>query len=231
MNVARLRDNLDSVRGRIAAAASRAGRRPEDAALLAVTKRCPADWIPALVEAGARDLGENYPQHLWEKAGRFAGLPVRWHLIGHLQGNKAKRTLPLVRWIHGVDSLRLLRSLDALAAETPEPPRVCLQVNESGEATKHGWTAEGLLAEAEAVAACQSIPVVGLMTMAAPGPVETLARPAFAALRHLRDELRSRTGLALPDLSMGMSDDFEVAVEEGATLVRVGSALFEGVDG
>jgi pyridoxal phosphate enzyme (YggS family) len=232
MNGDRIRDNLLSVLERIALAARRAGRRPDSVSLVAVTKRWPVELVRLLIEAGARDLGENYPQELWRKAEALADAPgpLRWHLIGHLQGNKAKRTLPLVRMIHAVDSLRLLRTLDELAAGLDDPPTVCLQVNTSGEEAKHGWADDAILADAEAVAGCERIKVVGLMTMAAWGTTAETARPSFARLRALRDALASRSGLALPELSMGMSNDFEADVEEGATLVRVGSALLEGVD-
>jgi pyridoxal phosphate enzyme (YggS family) len=225
-----LRRNLEDVRGRMARAAERSGRAPGAVGLVAVTKRQPAEAARRLVELGAVDLGENYPQELWEKVATLPDLPARWHLIGHLQGNKAKKTLPMVRMVHGVDSLKLLRSLDALAKDLADPASVCLQVNASGEATKHGWDTDAILADAEAIAACRSIPIVGLMTMAALGTTAEEARPAFATLRGLRDALRARTGLELPHLSMGMSADFEAAIEEGATLVRVGSALFEGVE-
>ena len=154
---------------------------------------------------------------------------MRWHLIGHLQGNKAKRTLPLVRMIHAVDSLKLLRDPRRPGRGSAGRPAVCLQVNTSGEEAKHGWSPEGILGDAEAIAACRAIPIVGLMTMAAWGTDAETARPSFARLRETRDELRRRTGLPLAELSMGMSGDFESAIEEGATLVRVGSALFEGV--
>jgi PLP dependent protein len=229
MNRDRLRENWEAVRGRMAEAARRSGRPAEAVTLVAVTKRSPAAWIRPLVGLGATDLGENYPQELWSKAEALADLPVRWHLIGHLQGNKAKRTLPLVRMVHGVDSLRLLRALDALAADLADPPSACLQVNVSGEVTKHGWSPEALLGAAGAIAACRHLPVVGLMTMAALGTTAEEARPAFARLRGLRDALRAETGLALNELSMGMSNDYSFAIEEGATLIRVGSALFEGV--
>src|SRR4051794_8989210 len=229
MNRDALKANLETVRARIADAARPSGRGPSAVTLIAVTKRNPPSLVLPLVELGAFELGENYPQELWAKAEALAGLPVRWHLIGHLQGNKAKRTLPLVRMIHGVDSLKLLRGLAAMAEGLEDPPSVCLQVNASGEATKHGWSPEGLLLDAEAIAGCGALPIVGLMTMAAPGPSAEAARPAFARLRGLRDALRAATGLPLDELSMGMSDDFEVAIEEGATLVRIGSALFEGV--
>jgi pyridoxal phosphate enzyme (YggS family) len=226
-----LRENWESVRGRIATAARRAGRDPAEVTLVAVTKRSPAPLVRLLVNAcGAADLGENYPQELWRKAEALKDLPVRWHLIGHLQTNKAKRTLPLVRMVHAVDSLKLLRLLDELAAGLADPPPVCLQVNTSGEPSKHGWSPEGVRGDADAIAACRRIPIIGLMTMAALGDDPERARPCFVQLRSLRDELRLRTGLAFDQLSMGMSNDLEVAIEEGATLVRVGSALFEGLE-
>lgn len=224
-----LRKNLESVRSRVAEATRRAGRAPGAVTLVAVTKRNPAEWVRPLVDLGAVDLGENYPQELWAKVEALAALAVRWHLIGHLQGNKARKTLPMVRMIHSVDSLKLLRTLNDLAVGSDDPPGVCLQVNTSGEASKHGWWPEEAARDAEAIAACRVIPVVGLMTIAGYGATAEAARPSFARLRTIRDDLQARTGLALGHLSMGMSHDFEAAIEEGATLVRVGSALFEGV--
>jgi pyridoxal phosphate enzyme (YggS family) len=229
MSRERLRANLESVLARMADAAHRAGRGPEAIRLVAVTKKRPTAWVRALVGLGVVDLGENYPQELWSKAGELADLPVRWHLVGHLQSNKARRTLPLARVIHGVDSLRLLRVLDDLAAEVAEPPVVYLQVNTSGEAAKHGWEPEALLADAEAIATCRRLPIRGLMTMAAFGTSGDQTRPSFARLRAVRDVLQQRTRLPLDDLSMGMSNDYEAAIEEGATVVRIGSALFEGI--
>jgi pyridoxal phosphate enzyme (YggS family) len=224
-----LQTNLETVRARLAAAAARSGRAPGAVRLVAVTKRNPPELARSLVELGVVDLAENYPQELWAKVEALCGLPVRWHLIGHLQGNKARKTLPMVKLVHAVDSLKLLRALDDLAADLVEPPGVCLQVNTSGEPAKHGWSPESLLDDADAIAGCRRIPVVGLMTMAALDTTAETARPSFARLRETRNALRSRTGLALDELSMGMSGDFEAAVEEGATLVRIGSALFEGV--
>ncbi|MBV8269679.1 MAG: YggS family pyridoxal phosphate-dependent enzyme [Planctomycetaceae bacterium] len=229
MNAERLRDNLEAVRCRIAEAARRSGRDPASVTLVAVTKRNPPEQVRPLVELGALDLGENYPQELWKKVEALADLPARWHLIGHLQGNKARKTLSMVRMIHAVDSLKLLQALDAMAAEAVEPPAVCLQVNTSSEAAKHGWSPSSILEDADAIAGCRWVPIVGLMTMAALGTTAETARPSFVLLRRLRDDLRARTGLPLEHLSMGMSNDFETAVEEGATLVRIGSALFEGV--
>jgi PLP dependent protein len=231
MNADRIRENLNAVLSRIGEAAQRSGRDPSSVSLVAVTKRNPPEAIRPLVDAGALDLGENYPQELWSKVEALADLPVRWHLIGHLQGNKAKKTLAMVRMIHAVDSLKLLKSLDELAPTLDELPRVCLQVNVSGEDSKHGWDPETLPIDADAIASCRKIPIVGLMTIAGYGTSNDEARPAFARLRQLRDHLRAATGLALPELSMGMSGDYEAAIEEGATFVRVGSALFEGALG
>jgi hypothetical protein len=231
INLQRLAENIRSVRDRISLAAARAGRAEAGVTLVAVTKRAPVDLARALVEQGELDLGENYPQELWSKAEALADLPVRWHHIGHLQGNKARRTLPLVRMVHAVDSLKLLLSLDELAASLglADPPAVCLQVNTSSEPSKHGWTEEDVLRDSAAIAGVRHIPVVGLMTMAPLGTEGESARPYFAGLRELRDRLARELGHELPHLSMGMSGDFEAAIGEGATLVRVGSALFEGV--
>jgi pyridoxal phosphate enzyme (YggS family) len=232
MNVEQIRANVESVRGRIAEAARRSGRPVEVVRLVAVTKRVPAEWVRPLVACGIGALGENYPQELWKKAELLADLgnSVHWHLIGHLQSNKVKKSLPLVSLIHSVDSLKLLRILDEAAAARIDPPGVCLQVNTSGERSKHGWAPEQVLDEAEAIAACRAIPIVGLMTMAALGTTPETARTSFHRLRELREELRRRTGLPMAELSMGMSQDFEAAIEEGATLVRIGSALFQGVE-
>jgi pyridoxal phosphate enzyme (YggS family) len=233
INAERIRQNLELIQSRIASAVGRSGRPAGTVRLVAVTKRNSSEAIRTLVEnEGARDLGENYPQELWRKVDALADLSaaVRWHLIGHLQSNKAKKTLPLVTMIHSVDSLSLLQSLDKLVSGMEHPPAVCLQVNASGEASKHGWSAEEILNDSEAIAECRAIPIVGLMTMAALAEDAEAARPAFRGLREVRDQLRVRTGLELPELSMGMSGDFEVAIEEGATLVRVGSALFEGAE-
>ncbi len=199
--------------------------------LVAVTKKNPAERVRPLVGLGQKDLGENYPQELWRKVEELADLDVRWHLIGHLQTNKAKKTYPMVRMVHAVDSLKLLRVLDELAGSMSDPAPVCLQVNCSDEEAKHGWSPSEILNDAENLVACQNVPVVGLMTMAGYGTDAETARPAFVKLRETRDALRSRTGLPLPELSMGMSGDFEAAILEGATWVRVGSALFEGVEG
>jgi hypothetical protein len=224
----RLSENLARVRQRIESAAQEAGRSAAGVRLVAVTKRRPTVECDALLQLGQLDLGESFPQNLWERAGAVAG-PARWHLIGHLQSNKAAKTLPILSMIHAVDSLKLLKYLDQLASTLQSPPAACLQVNCSGESSKHGWAPSAILADADAIATCRHLPIVGLMTMAALGPSSDHARPAFSLLRETRDRLAQATGLPLLDLSMGMSHDYEAAIAEGATWVRIGSALFEGI--
>jgi pyridoxal phosphate enzyme (YggS family) len=227
----RLKRNYDSVRERIEAATVRSGRAVGDVTLVAVTKKVATSLVRPLVSCGALDLGENYPQELWKKAEELSDLraSIRWHLIGHLQSNKAKRTAGLVDVIHAVDSLKLLQLLDDLAGDVPEFPTVFLQVNTSEEESKHGWSVREIIEQAERIASCRRIRIAGLMTIAGWGTSAEEARPAFVQLRRTRDDLSARTGLPLRELSMGMSNDFESAIEEGATFVRVGSALFEGV--
>ena len=228
--VARIAENVAEVRGRIADAAARSGRSATEIRLVAVTKYVSADMVRPLTAAGCLDLGESRPQQLWEKAEVLADLPIRWHMIGHLQRNKVRRTLPLTVLIHSVDSARLLAAIDA---ESTAPQPVLLEVNISGEAAKHGFPPESIEPFLVKAAECQNVVVRGLMCMAAfDGGPETAQRD-FAALRQLRERLRPMCppGVTLDELSMGMSGDFEAAVEEGATIVRVGSALFEGVVG
>ena len=221
-----LKENLDRIKRRLDAACARAGRPRESVTLVAVTKTVPADVAAILPELGVLDLGENRPQELWRKA---ALLPpnVRWHLIGHLQRNKIERTLPLVYRLHSVDSLRLLAALDG----AERPAEVMLEVNCSGESSKQGFAPADVAALEAPLRALRRVRVVGLMTMAAYEEDPERCRPTFAQLRRLRDELRQRLGDAHPltELSMGMSNDFEVAVEEGATAVRLGTVLFAGL--
>ena len=219
---------LAAVRGRIAETCRRCGRDPASVQLVAVSKRRSIEAAQELHASGQVDFGENYPQELWKKAEILKNDNLRWHLIGHLQSNKLTKTYSVVHMIHAVDSLKLLRQLDEHAARLGNPPRVCLQVNCSGEVSKHGWSAASILADAPSIAACAHIPIVGLMTMAALADNPEQARPAFRELRNTRDQLRGLTGLPLPELSMGMSNDYTVAIEEGATWVRIGTALFEG---
>jgi len=228
----RLKENLQHVRQRIAAAAQRSGRRPEAVRLVAVTKYVGPETVRALVAAGCREIGESRPQQLWQKAEALADLPITWHLVGHLQRNKVRRTLPLISMIHSLDSLRLAEALEEAAEALDRRLPVLLEINISGEAAKTGLQSDVVEPLLVKLADCRHLEVRGLMAMAAleGGPEE--ARRDFAALRALRDRLRPRCpeGIVLEELSMGMSGDYEIAIEEGATMVRVGSALFEGIE-
>ena len=212
----------------------RAGRVPDAISLVAVTKYAQLEWVKVLLELGVVDLGENRPQQLLERAEQLTDsrAAVRWHLIGHLQRNKVRRTLPAVALIHSVDSLRLLRAINDTACELQLSPTVMLELNLTREPQKHGFQREELLAGWDEVLEFQNVRVRGLMAMASYADDPEASRPTFAALRELRDTLASRSAgrLDLPDLSMGMTGDFEVAIEEGATIVRVGSALWEGAE-
>lgn len=230
--VARVRDNLARVRDRISAAAARAGREPATVRLVGVTKYVEPSLARVVVEAGLDQLGESRPQELWRKVAALNDLPqIRWHLIGHLQTNKLRRTLPFLACLQSADSLKLLELVSREAAALGRPAKVLLEVNISGDAAKHGFGPAELPSLLPAIAALPAILVHGLMTMAALEGGLDQARRDFAALRELRDGLVTNCPppIMLGELSMGMSDDFEVAIEEGATIVRVGSALFDGI--
>jgi pyridoxal phosphate enzyme (YggS family) len=221
------------VQGRIARAASRAGRRPEQITLVGVAKRQPAEAVAAAASAGLVHVGENFVQEARAKIARVAELrglsaaPLVWHFVGRLQTNKAKLAAALFDQVESVDRTELAHALDRHAAALGRTLDVLLQVNVSGEAQK-GGAEPGALAElAAAVGACAQLRLRGLMTVPAASEDPEASRPAFARLRELRDALcRAAPGLTLPELSMGMSADLEVAIEEGATIVRVGTALF-----
>jgi pyridoxal phosphate enzyme (YggS family) len=228
---ATIADNLARVQERIARAAIAAGREPADVQLVGVTKYVGPTEAAALLTAGCPMLGESRPQQLWDKVAEPSLADARWHMIGHLQRNKVRRTLPAVELIHSVDSLRLAKAIDGVANELDRSMRVLLEVNCSGDAEKHGLTADGLKELLPQLAELSHVEVRGLMTMAARAGGEVVAAENFAALRQLRDSLRGNCPpqVDLTELSMGMSHDFEVAIREGATIVRVGSLLFEGV--
>jgi pyridoxal phosphate enzyme (YggS family) len=213
---------LAAVEERLSAACRRAGRARSEVTLVAVTKTVGPEVAALMPELGVLDLGENRPQELWRKA---ALLPtdVSWHLIGHLQRNKIERTLPLIRLIHSVDSVRLLHELERTDCDEPLP--VLLEVNASGEASKQGFQPEEVAALEPVLIGLRRVRLDGLMTMAALEDDPQRCRPTFIRLRELRDQLRGLVGNAHPlnHLSMGMSNDFEVAVAEGATLVRLGA--------
>jgi pyridoxal phosphate enzyme (YggS family) len=235
-SAARLRDNLAAVQGRIAAACRSAGRSPGDVRLVGVTKYVSPELTAALVAAGCRDLAESRPQALWAKAEALAGVepPPRWHLVGHLQRNKVRRTIGLVSLLHSLDSRRLLDVLEAEASLLGSSCDVLVEVNIAADPGRTGLPAAEVGPLLAMAAACGHVRVRGLMGMASvPEGSDSAgqARRQFAGLRELRDRLRAAAPahVTLDELSMGMSGDFEEAILEGATLVRVGSALWEGV--
>jgi pyridoxal phosphate enzyme (YggS family) len=219
-------DRVAEVRERLAAAEARAGRPPGSAALVAVTKTHPPELIREGVAAGLTLLGESRIQEAAGKVGAIEG--VTWHLVGHLQRNKARQALELFSLIHSLGSERLARRLHQLGEERGRPAQVLVQVNLSREASKSGVSEEGLPGMLDLCAGLGGIRVRGLMTIPAPVSDPDENRPVFARLRGLleAERARGREGMPLDELSMGMTDDFEVAAEEGATLVRVGRALF-----
>ncbi len=205
-----------------------AGRLRSDVTLVAVTKTVSADVAALLPALGVTHLGENRPQELARKAALLPG-PIQWHLIGHMQRNKIERLLPLLTLIHSVDSVRLLQALDKEAAKQGRTISILLEVNASAEASKQGFPPADVPGLVPTLQGLGNLHVKGLMTMAAPQDPEA-CRPTFARLRNLRDQLRGKLGAphTMEHLSMGMSADFEVAVEEGATFVRLGTVLFQG---
>lgn len=221
-------ERLAEARRRIAAACARVGRDPADVEIVAVTKTFGPDAVADAAAAGLGIIGENKVQEAaWKKPLSPSG--PEWHLIGHLQTNKVRHALALFDCIHSVDSERLAAKIQAVAEEIGAAPRILLEVNVAGEKSKSGMPPE----DAERVAAfvareCPRITLEGLMAMAPFSPNPEDARPHFRRLRELRDSLESSLGIALPRLSMGMSGDFETAVEEGATWVRLGTLLFGG---
>ncbi len=217
--------NLERVREQIAAAAEKSGRAADAVELIAVSKTHPAERVQVVAEAGQVLFGESRVQ---EARAKIPLLParLRWHFIGHLQKNKIRHALPLFEMFHGVDSLALAQDMERIAEEDGMQPRVLLEVNVAGEASKHGFTSEAIRRDLEAVLSLGRLTVEGLMTIPPLAPEAEAARRYFVALRELRDELETDFDLQLPQLSMGMSGDYEIAIEEGATLVRVGTAIF-----
>jgi len=221
-----LRQRLDEIRGRISAAADRSGRPAEAVVLVGVTKTVAADVVRAAIALGLTDVGENRVQEAQAKIADVGRDQARWHLVGHLQRNKAGRAVELFDRIHSVDGVELAEALSRHAVSAGRSLAVLVEVNVSGEASKFGVAPAGLESLLERVAALPGLRLDGLMTVGPPVEHAEEARPGFARLRELRDRAEQTLGLALPELSMGMSGDFEVAVEEGSTLVRVGTAFF-----
>ena len=230
---ARCRENLAAVRGRVAEACRRAGRDPDCVTVIGVTKYGDAALAAALVEAGCGDLAESRPQAIWDKATALAGagLRPRWHLVGHLQRNKVRRTLPVLDLLHTLDSGRLLATIDAEAAVLGRTCAVLVEVNLAGDPQRSGAPESDLPALVADAVAAPHVRLRGLMGMARhPDATDADPRRDFARLRDLRDRLaRDLPPSCLGELSMGMTGDFEDAILEGATMVRIGSALVEGI--
>ena len=222
-----IRDRLQRVRERIARAAERSGRTPEDITLIAVSKKFDPPTVQQAVDAGARDLGENRIQEALSKVGQING-GVRWHLIGHLQSNKARQAIETFAVIHTIDSIQLAERLDRIAGELNRRPDVLIQVDLAHEPTKSGADERELPGIIETLDAADHLNFRGLMTLPPFFETPEQTRPFFRTLRELIENLnRNReSGRQLTELSMGMSHDFEVAIEEGATMVRVGTAIF-----
>lgn len=220
--------NLTAVRARIGAAARRAGRDPGEVTLVAVSKTFGAGHVRAAWAAGQQHFGENKVQEALQKIAETSDIPIRWHLIGHLQSNKARKAAQPFACIHSIDSVELLQKIDAAAAEAGAAPEVLVQVDLAGEATKFGAPAEHARRVVDAALACRAARLAGLMVLPPWSEDQEATRPWFVRLRSLRDEWIA-AGVprdALRHLSMGMSHDFEAAIEEGATMVRVGTAIF-----
>lgn len=219
---------LADVNRRIQRAAQACGRRLSDIRLVAVSKTCPADSVREAAAAGVTDIGENYIQEAREKYEALQDVPVKWHFIGHLQTNKAKYAVRMFDLIHTVDSLRVALELDRCARRLNKVQAVLIQVNVAGETTKSGIPPERALPLMQEMAALECVQVQGLMTMPPFFNEPERVRPFFGHLRRLRDRIREQAvpNVRMDELSMGMTGDFEAAVAEGATLLRIGTAIF-----
>jgi PLP dependent protein len=217
--------NWEALQGRIQAACDRAKRDPASVTFVAVSKNQPPDAIRAAADLGLGLFGENRVQEAKSKIGLCPG-KLRWHMIGHLQSNKCRDAVHFFDLIQSVDSLALAQEIEKWAGKAAKTMPILLEVNVAGEAAKFGFKPEQLLADLAAVNALKRIEIHGLMTMAPWTPEVERVRPVFQRLRELKGQCEQILGAPLPHLSMGMSSDFEVALEEGATMIRVGSALF-----
>ena len=223
-----MKERLERVRERIKKAAGACSRPVTDIRLVAVSKTMPVEIVREAIETGMTDLGENYIQEAREKFSTLGTYPVTWHFIGHLQSNKAKYAVRMFDLIHSVDSLKLAKALDKYAKKIDKVQDILIQVNVAKEDSKSGVYGEDTLQLAREIARLDNIAVKGLMTMPPFFNAPDKVRPFFSALRQLRDQIRNENipNIAMEELSMGMTGDFEAAIEEGATMVRVGTAIF-----
>jgi len=217
--------NLQAVRARIRRAAQAVGRKPGDIALVAVSKTFPAEYIAQAHAAGQMAFGENYAREAVEKITKLTQLPLEWHFIGPVQSNKTNNIAPRFQWVHSVEREKIALRLDAARPDGLPPLNVCIQINVSGETAKSGVEPGEELKLAEAIARLPRLKLRGLMAIPEPTPDPALRQRRFALLRELKERLVAR-GHVLDTLSMGMSDDLEAAIAEGATMVRVGTAIF-----
>jgi pyridoxal phosphate enzyme (YggS family) len=223
-----LQKNLDKVEERIASSCLKVARKRTEVTLVGVTKTVDSPIAKLLMEKGIDHLGESRPQELWNKASHISN--AKWHFIGHMQRNKIDKTLPLIHLFHSVDSLRLLQALEAECEKQKLKLDFLLEVNISGEQNKQGFDPSEVPGLVNLLNTLRHLQCQGLMGMAAYAAEKESCRPAFQLLRNTRDKLSDLLGKKLPELSMGMSNDFEIAIEEGATLIRLGSILWEGLD-
>ena len=223
-----IKTNFETIKQRIKHAAEACGRRPEEVRLVAVSKTMPKEKLVAAVAAGVETLGENYVQEAREKFNDLYTLPVSWHFIGHLQSNKAKYVVKIFDLIHSVDSLKLAREVDKQAKKVNKIQDVLIQVNISEETTKSGTRVEQTLEIVQDISLLENVAIKGLMTMPPYFNAPERVQPFFKALRELRDRIKEEniSNVSMAELSMGMTGDFEVAIQEGATLVRIGTAIF-----
>jgi len=223
-----IKSNLEIIHQRINQAAEACGRNPDEVHLVAVSKTMPKEKLVAAVEAGVKTLGENYVQEAREKFNDLYTLPVAWHFIGHLQSNKAKYVVKIFDLIHSVDSLKLAREIDKQAKKIDKIQDILIQVNISEEATKSGTRAEQTLEIIQEISLLENVTIKGLMTMPPYFNAPERVQPFFKTLRELRNQIKEENipTVSMDELSMGMTGDFEVAIQEGATLVRIGTAIF-----
>lgn len=220
-----IKENLNRVRDEIAEKCLKIGRNPAEVTLIAVSKTYGYEWVLDAISCGQKDFGENWAQELVEKYD-FVPKDVSWHFIGHLQTNKAKYVVPRAEFIHSVDKLKLAEEIAKIAQKQNKSQKILLEIKTSEEATKHGFTSENEIEEiAEFCKTNPNVNLVGLMTMAPFTEEEKEIRKSFRQLRLLKDEMNKK-GFELKELSMGMTGDFEIALEEGATMLRIGTAIF-----
>jgi pyridoxal phosphate enzyme (YggS family) len=218
-------DNLERVREQIAQAAAKAGRDVKDVELVVIAKTHPAEKVREAVEAGQILFGESRVQEARAKIPELSS-SLRWHFVGHLQKNKVRQALPLFEMIHSVDSLALAQDINRIAEEEGLYPRVLLEVNVAGEGSKFGFAPDDLCKQMEALLTLSRLSIEGLMCIPPPAGEEEDSRKFFVQVRELRDSLQKEFNIKLPQLSMGMTQDFPIGIDEGATLVRVGTAIF-----